>query len=356
MFRSQRITAHLMEREEATDWKQVYQQYMKRLHDEGRLAEMYLMDLHKMEGQQPLTAAGIMRLLRNDSMVDIIVGGTDGKLHLLHNLQMVEENGTFLVAGISGRSFSAQFQQIEVPTSTKFFETTEKWMPIHSGERGAQLWINEQLTELDPYHRQREDSIIQQEGSQPTSLWLQRVKYWVSYYLPRQFAYLWPAPHDGEEDVEFDTREKVYEVFPMADSEESFQAVTFFLCPTFFTAYLLSTRQTEYGMEVNDLQEDAKTASTIGLAWWIDRNAYPLTYPTEVAWNAQAYIKFQSTWDKFLHNPDYSEAYIYQYPITPVSSERNALLMSMAGRRNGISILADIHVEDKENLAFYGNE
>ena len=91
-----------MEREEATDWRDVYQLYMKQLHDEQRVAQDYLQDLHTMEAQQPLTASGLMRVLRSDSMVDIIVGGLDGKFHLLHNLQVAEDNGILQVAGISG--------------------------------------------------------------------------------------------------------------------------------------------------------------------------------------------------------------------------------------------------------------
>ena len=85
-------------------------------------------------------------------------------------------------------------------------------------------------------------------------------------------------------------RERVYEVFPMTDSEHSFQAVSFFLCPTFLTAYLLSTRKTEFGMLAADLQEDVMTASSVGLAWWLDNHAHPIADTDEVAWNAQAYI------------------------------------------------------------------
>jgi hypothetical protein len=100
-----------MEIEGATDWAEAYQHYMKRLHDEEQLAADYLQDLQSIKAQQPLTAAGIMRLLRSDSMIDIIVGGTDGRFHLLHNFQMVVENGTLLVAGISGRGIL-----LEIPT------------------------------------------------------------------------------------------------------------------------------------------------------------------------------------------------------------------------------------------------
>jgi hypothetical protein len=106
MFQLKGITENQMEREGATEWADVYQHYMKRLHDEQQLAADYLQDYHTINAQQPFTAAGIMRLLRSNSMVDIIVKGRDGRFHLLHNLQMVVENGILQVAGILGRAFS----------------------------------------------------------------------------------------------------------------------------------------------------------------------------------------------------------------------------------------------------------
>ena len=188
-----------MERAGAADWAEVYQRYMQRLHEEQRLANDYLQDWHTIEAQQPLTAAGIMRLLRSDSMIDLIVGATDGKFYLLHNLQMSVENDTFQVAGISGRAFTSKYRQIVGTTSSAFFETTTKRMPIHSGERGAQLWVNEQFTELDPYHSNREGLLPNQDGSRPLSSWIKRLKHWVTYYLSIDFAYQWPAPPDDEE-------------------------------------------------------------------------------------------------------------------------------------------------------------
>jgi hypothetical protein len=154
MFRSKSITEHQMERAGAADWAEVYQRYMQRLHVEQRLANDYLQDWHTIKAHQPLTAAGIMRLLRSDSMINLIVGATDGKFYLLS-----VENDTFQVAGISGRAFTSKYRQIIGTTSSAFFETTTKRMPIHSGERGAQLWVNEQFTELDQYHSNKKDCL-----------------------------------------------------------------------------------------------------------------------------------------------------------------------------------------------------
>ena len=142
----------------------------------------------------------------------------------------------------------------------------------------------------------------------------------------------------------------------MVDGDNSFQAVSFFLCPTFLTAYLLSTRQTEIGMAADDLQVDVMTASSVGLAWWLDNHAHPIPYTDEVAWNAQAYIQFQSTWDKFTYSIDNSAESTYRYSFAPISSECNARLMAVAGQRNGIHFLSDIHVEDKDNVPSHGHD
>ena len=61
------------------------------------------------------------------------------------------------------------------------------------------------------------------------------------------------------------TRGKGYTKFFLWQTE-NFQAVSFFLCPTFLTANLLSTRQTEIGTAADDLQVDVMTASSVGLA------------------------------------------------------------------------------------------
>jgi hypothetical protein len=78
------------------------------------------------------------------------------------------------------------------------------------------------------------------------------------------------------------------EIFPQKSPTEPERTRPIFVCPRFFTNFLMYTRPTEYGMDIEDVYKDGLTLSQNIFAFWSEYEASQ--DPNTVAWNAAAYI------------------------------------------------------------------
>ena len=157
MFRSKLQTRHLMEQREATDWPALYLVYEEWAWRDMMLAKQYLPYAKKRENDQWNTTTAIIDFVQEDDVLDLIVGGIDGKVYLLHNIQAYEHTGEFQVAGIIGRSFSSKYKQITGTYSMVADVVQNK--PIHvAGKYANQRWINHELTLVNNHQSATEEN------------------------------------------------------------------------------------------------------------------------------------------------------------------------------------------------------
>jgi hypothetical protein len=76
------------------------------------------------------------------------------------------------------------------------------------------------------------------------------------------------AEEDGEKEVRRNERDGKYAIYPEPRGTQLVNTTTFFLCLMFFTYFLLSTWQTEYGIDKIDLEEAAGHAAPDFFATW----------------------------------------------------------------------------------------
>ena len=107
-------------------------------------------------------------------------------------------------------------------------------------------------------------------------------------------------------------------------------------------------------MEITDVYKEVLNLSHRAFAYWNEPGS--MHEPAPVAWNAAAYIQFKSSFETFLITADQQANQIFAFSFETIPQAQNAQLMSMVGQQNGISHLADIHQEDKENMSFVINE
>ena len=96
-------------------WSEVYTDYLRREILERDLATQYLADLEILRIQPMSTDIELIAWTRSDLNVDILVGCTDRKFYLLHNVQAFYCNGTMRVVGIAGVRFKSPFLQVSGP-------------------------------------------------------------------------------------------------------------------------------------------------------------------------------------------------------------------------------------------------
>ena len=124
--------------------------------------------------------------------------------------------------------------------------------------------------------------------------WLKQIKGRVNYVLANEFDYMF-ANKEEEEDVLLERGGQFYEIFPQIYPVATTQSATFFICPPFFTALLLTKRSTNHGLNISDFIEDVKEVATAVFAFW-QQDVYDLE---TVVWNAAAHIQFQKSIDLF---------------------------------------------------------
>jgi hypothetical protein len=132
----------------------------------------------------------------------------------------------------------------------------------------------------------------------------------------------------------------------------------FYVGPQILTQFLLQSRDTEQGMDITDVHEDLLyVAEFIFLSWQEEGREHDYL-PKSVAWNLVAYLWMLSSFKYFLQAAQ-SESHretIFGFTLASIPSSQNAQLMAEAGQQNGISLIAEINVEDKENMSFSINE
>jgi hypothetical protein len=145
MFCSKLQTWRLMELQEAVDWSALCLDYKEWAWRDGMLAQQYLIDATTGETGQWNTTSGILDFVQEDDVLDLIVGGTDGKVYLLHNIQAYADTGALQITGIIGQSFSSKYKQITGVHS--LFDFVVQHMPLNGARKYAnQRWINHELT------------------------------------------------------------------------------------------------------------------------------------------------------------------------------------------------------------------
>jgi hypothetical protein len=115
----------------------------------------------------------------------------------------------------------------------------------------------------------------------------------------------------------------------------------------------MHTRPTDAGMDMNDVYNVVLALSKNIFAFWSDDEESQ--DPRSVAWHAAAYIRFKSAFEKFYIASEKYPNTIYSFSFETISSTQNAQLQTMVGQQNGIRYLADILMENKENMAFLSN-
>jgi hypothetical protein len=293
------------------------------------------------------TDQALVELMDSDDNLDIIVGGTDGLLHLLHNVQAAVNNGSLRVAGIMGQSFTGSYRDLAGNTAAHLLERLEQeWEPEH-GARAAQQWVNDELTFLNRRRVQKDgpSSHIVRAGEEPASSWLREIKGRVQYVLGNDCEFLFEED-DPEQDVPWDANRGAFEVFPLTEGLETKQVPTFLISPPFLTSFLLNNHHPYEGMTVQSLQEYANTVAVAAFDFWRDDEFDSVT----TAWNAAAFIQFKTDIADYINMAESQPNNIYVYKITEAPSIKNVRMMENARNQNGITI-DDMHMEEKENFS-----
>jgi hypothetical protein len=113
------------------------------------LAKQYLQGMERWSAERVTSSADLMQMMNNDANVDIIIGGTDRKYYLLHNIYVSSSHGNCWISGISGRSLDSKYWEITGIDSNSFFATAVEILPANRGEHGAQLWANAELSRMN---------------------------------------------------------------------------------------------------------------------------------------------------------------------------------------------------------------
>ena len=159
---------------------------------------------------------------------------------------------------------------------------------------------------------------------------------------------------DQEDQVKLCYGNMDLKIFPQKYPNEPECTKPIFVCPRFFTNYLMYNRPNDVGMEIADVYEDVLNLLHQAFAFW--SGSVSVQDPNTVAWNAAAYIQFKSSFKTFWITAEQQANQIYIFSFEAIPPAQNAQLMAMTGQQNGISYLADIHKEDKENMSFFSNE
>ena len=337
----------------ATTWAELYRDYIDSPAARARLAEYFLYDANSLATGdiRIFTVPALVEFLNSDDNMDIIVGGTDGLLYLLHNVQAVISNDILQVAGIVGQSFTGAYKQLAGNTVDNLFARVEQELNLEHGESAAQQWVNNELTYLNRRRVQKEGLSSQdvRAGEEPASTWLREIKGRVPYVIGNDREFIFEV-EDWEQDVPWDANRGVFEVFPAADRLVLKRVATFLICPPFFTSILLNRHHTTEGMTGKDLQEYANTVAVAAFDFWRDDEFDPAT----TAWNAAAYIQFKTDIADFVYTAKSQPHRLFVYEITEVTVAENARMMETAGNQNGITT-ENMHMEDKENFSYSRN-
>jgi hypothetical protein len=240
-------------------------------------------------------------------------------------------------------------------------------MPLHgAGQHANRRWINHELTIIN--NRQSELEGQQEDQTAGTggevSLWARKIQYqvnWVLAYDPDPMFTDSDTNDDDDDDNNEVDNDQVkrfslktdLDIFPYKSPTELVRTRPIYVCPRFLTNYLMNTRPTEAGMDINDVYNVVLTLSKNIFAFWSDDEESQ--DPNTVAWHATAYIWFKSSFEKFFIASEKQPNTIYSFSFEKISSAQNAQLQSTAGQQNGIPYLADIYMENKENMAFLSN-
>ena len=114
-------------------WSEVYTDYLRREILERDLATQYSVDLEILRIQPMSTDIELIAWTRSDFNVDILVGCTDRKFYLLHNVQAFYCNGIMRVVGIVGVSFKSPFLQVSGTHAATLFPPEQ----IDPNDRGS---------------------------------------------------------------------------------------------------------------------------------------------------------------------------------------------------------------------------
>jgi hypothetical protein len=354
-----------MRQQEAQDWLELYFDYEEWAWSEVMIAKQYMKSATPWEAGFWDSITDIVDFVQEDDVLDILVGGTDGKVYLLHNIQAVSDWGESQLFGIIGKSFNSNYKRLTGAYSV--VDEIEHYMPLNgAGQLANRRWINHELTlinnrQSEPEGQQADQAVV---TSSEVSLWARKIQ----HHVNRVLAYD-PNPmftdsdtYDFDDDDNYVDDDKVkrfsrssdLEIFSNKSPTEQERTRIIFVCPRFLTNYLMYYSHTDAGMDIKEVYNHVLHLSNNVFALWRDNEESK--DPSTVAWNAAAYIWFKSSFEKFYIASGKQPNKIYSFSFEAISSAQNAQLQSTAGQQNGIPYLADIKIENKENTSFLSNE
>jgi hypothetical protein len=353
-----------MRQQAAQDWPALYMDYEEWTWSEEMIAKQYMKSATPWEAGFWDSIAGIVDFVQEDDVLDLLVGGTDGKVYLLHNVQALADRGESQLFGIIGRSFTSNYKRLKGAYSV--VDELELYMPLNgAGQHANRRWINHELTLIN----NRQSELEGQQADQAVgtgnevSLWARKIQYQVNRVLaydPDPMFTDSDTDDDDDDDNEVDddqvkqfSRSTDLEIFPHKLPTEPEITRPIFVCPRCLMNYLMYTRLIDAGMDIKDVYNVVLTLSKNIFAFWSDDEESQ--DPNMVAWNAAAYIWFKSSFKKFYIASEKKPNKIYSFSFEAISSAQNAQLQSTAGQKNGIPYLADIQMEHKENMLFLSN-
>jgi hypothetical protein len=365
MYRSKSKTRELMWQQEAQYWLELYFDYEEWAWSEVMIAKQYMKSATPWEAGFWDSIHDIVDFVQEDDVLDILVGGTDGKVYLLHNIQAVSDRGESQLFGIIGKSFTSNYKRLMGAYSV--VDEIGHCMPLNgAGQHANRLWINHELTlinnrQSEPEGQHADQAVV---TSNEVSLWARKIQ----YHVNRVLAYD-PNPmftdsetndfDDDDNDVDDDkvkrfSRSSDLEIFPSKSPTEQERTRIIFLCPRFLTNYIMYYNHTDAGMDIKEVYNHVLHLSNNVFA--LRRDNEESKDPNTVAWNAAAYIWFKSSFEKCYNASEKQPNKIYSFSFQAISSAQNAQLQLTAGQQNGIPYLADIKIENKENMLFLSNE
>jgi hypothetical protein len=101
MYRSKSKTRQRMRQQAAQDWPALYMEYEKWAWSEEMIAKQYVKSSTPWEAGFWDSISDIVDFVQEDDVLDILVGGKDGKVYLLHNIQALADRGEAQLCGSS---------------------------------------------------------------------------------------------------------------------------------------------------------------------------------------------------------------------------------------------------------------
>jgi hypothetical protein len=334
------------------------------------VAKQFLKEWRSFDVEYLSTYVGLVAAANDDTALDILVGGIDGKVYLLHDIQVDETDGNVQVMGIVGKHFSSTYWKVVGRTSDALIKHVSQTVQQSSEGQTTAAYMNEILTEANNIHAILEGLSSPYDDTSNTvvvSQWgkcLQdKVDHVISYYPDELFGYV---TSDDESNTSAMSTDEVVSTGPIRIGPEpttlrffETQEITnpinmapFYVVPRFFTEFLLHRRDADNGMDLQDVYDDLRMQAQWRFTDWQEEGQEHDYCPTSIAWNSMAYIEMIATFEYFFQaaKSESNRGIIFGFDIVSIPPSHNDQLMAIAGQQNGIYLSTETTEGDKENM------